>query len=119
MINSFFKELNLPLQGQPLGQLLSSSEKAAQIIVMTSRQNCPITEKRVHGNVLSTTHLCVTPIKKQHANEELETISISQAIVATGTKLSDRNNSYARGCPARGQHTHTLLKAAKKRTRKR
>lgn len=64
-------------------------------------------------------HLCVTPIKKQHTNEELETISISQVTVATGTKLSDRNNSYVTGCPARGQYIHTLLKAAKKMTWKR
>lgn len=113
-----FKEFKLPLQGQPLGQLLSSSEKAAQVIVMASRENFPIPGQGVHGNVLSTTHLCVTLIKK-HANEESETISISQVTVATGTKLSDKNNSCARGCPPRGQHIHTLLKAAKKMTWKR
>lgn len=81
---------------------------------MTSRQNCPTPGQGVHGNFLSTTHLCATPIKEQHSNEELETTSISKATVAIGTKLSDRNNSYETGRPARGQHIHTLLKAGKK-----
>lgn len=69
---------------------------------MTYRQKCPTPGQGVHGNFLSTTHLCATPIKEEHANEELETISISKATVATSTKLRDRNNSYVMGCPARG-----------------
>lgn len=85
----FLKELNLSLQEQSLGLLLSSSEKAAQLLV-TSRENCPTDGQGVRGNSPSTINLYPTRVEENHANKEVETTSMSKVIVGTGREtLSD------------------------------
>lgn len=57
----FFKRAQPPTTRTALGAALEHSEKAAQIFIMASKENCPTDGQGVHGNSISTTHLFATP----------------------------------------------------------